>query len=84
MIKPSELAIADVLKHPKRGLVSFQPSADDRSDVILVYVRDVQFDRWLISLDECEWPTEEEYNKYWKEVEAKGTSPVPIGVPERP
>ena len=84
MIKPSELAIADVLKHPKRGLVSHQPAPDDRSDAILVYVRDVQFDRWLISLDECEWPTEEEYHRYWKEVEANVPSPAPTGVPERP
>ena len=32
MVNYKEIAIADVLKHPKYGLVSFQPKFDDKID----------------------------------------------------
>lgn len=67
MIKPTELAIADVMKHSIHGLVSFQPACDDRADAIDVPVRDAKGRLFQVSLNECSWPEKSERDNYWRE-----------------
>ena len=67
MIQPTELAIADVIRHPMRGLVSFQPACDDRSDAIDVPVRDVKGHLFQVSLNECSWSSKGERDNYWRD-----------------
>jgi hypothetical protein len=71
MIKPTELAICDVLKHSEHGLVCFQPTCSDRSDEIIVTVRNLDFRLLIVSLNDCGWPTRKEYDEYWKIVNEK-------------
>ena len=66
MVDYKQLAIADVLKHPKLGLVSHQPTfTDEIRDEIRV--RDIDREVHTTLASECEFPTEEEYELYWKE-----------------
>ena len=71
MVDIDRIAIADLLKHPKLGIVSHQPilkgeykTSDD------ITVRDVNFKQYTVLASECEWPTEddEEANNYWKNI----------------
>ena len=67
MIKPSELAIADVMRHSSLGLISFQPCASDRGNVTVVRVRNIRGKLFQANLDKCNWPTTDEYESYWRD-----------------
>ena len=70
MIKPTELAIADVMKHSSLGLISFQPTLTDMAVATRVHVRDVKGKLFQVDLDECNWPNKSEYDRYWREFPA--------------
>jgi hypothetical protein len=67
MIRPQELAIADVMSHSLHGLVSFQPACDDRADATYVPVRNIKGKLLWVHLDDCNWPKEGENRRYWAE-----------------
>ena len=62
------LAIADVLKHPRLGLVSHQPDIHEQISNI-ISVRDMNFilHHGILASD-CEDVTREEVDLYWSEV----------------
>jgi len=68
MVDFNDIAIADCLKHPIHGIISHQPAIDtpieDR-----IWVRDIQFRLLQVLASECEYPTMEERETYWKTVE---------------
>jgi len=70
MLKPTELAIADVMKHPSLGLISFQPTLTDMADT-MVRVRDVKGRLFQVDLDECNCPNKSECDRYWREFPAE-------------
>jgi len=66
MVDFRRVAIADVLKHPKAGLVSNQSGfGDPVQDEIIVRDKDWKLMRVLAS--ECVRPTEEERSLYWRQ-----------------
>ena len=65
MINTNNLAIADVIYHPRYGVVSFQPGAlDPIEDEIKV--RTMDFALVTVKASECEKATLEQKTKYWK------------------
>ena len=65
MVDTNKIAIADVLKHPKLGLVSHQPDIHEPiSDTIRV--RDFSGGLHSVLASECEWPSEQD-GDYWKD-----------------
>ena len=70
MIDFNDLAIADVLIHPEHGLISHQPGIwEDLQDKITV--RDISGKLFTVLASECEWASEDETKKYWKEINGK-------------
>ena len=67
MIKPTELAICDVMKHSSLGLISFQPVITDKFNSTSVRVRNVKGRLFQVDLSDCNWPKDDEYNQYWRE-----------------
>ena len=68
MVDFNNIAIADVLKHPKLGLVSHQPAWNEPISN-LITVRDLNFVlHQNIQASECELPTGDEIADYWKKV----------------
>lgn len=64
MIKPTELAICDVMRHPVHGLVSFQPCGSDRNDNTVVRVRNMKRKLFHVNLNKCNFVTLKEYKSY--------------------
>jgi len=76
------IAIADVLRHPKYGLVSYQPDLRDRKSRTSSYVPAVKVNHqtklkiirvaskshkiFWVILDDCERANKEERDYYWK------------------
>lgn len=72
MVDTYKLAIADVLKHPKLGLISFQPNLREPvSDTIRVRTPDrvVHY----VSAAECDPPSETDISDYWKRFDENET-----------
>ena len=68
MVDFMKLAIADVLRHPTLGIISYQPAMDQPfADFISVRDSDFIFHHNILA-SECEWGTEEEAREYWREV----------------
>ena len=68
MINTYDLAIADVIRHDKLGLVSHQPNLKEHiSDT--VRVRDIYGWYSLVHVSNCDWPTDTEILWFWKEVQ---------------
>jgi len=70
-MKADEIAIADVLKHPRFGIVSFQPDLhnDTSFEDGMIRVRGYEEEPFFINVEECVEPTYEEYVHYWANIE---------------
>lgn len=66
----NRLALADILNHPRLGVVSFQ---GDVGDIMgdRIYVRDDNFILHEALASECDLPSDEEHSAYWKRVNKK-------------
>ena len=62
-----EIAIADVLKHPRLGLVSHQPILRDIMEDS-IRVKDLRGNIQYVLASECDWPLMSEIKAYWREV----------------
>ncbi len=65
MVDTTKIAIADVLKHPDHGLISFQPAITDLVED-KIFVRDINGSLFQVLASECEETTCEETRKFWK------------------
>lgn len=65
MVDYNKIAIADVLKHPRLGIISHQPDFNDKIQD-RIRVRDIQGKLNYVLASDCEFPTQEEYDLYWK------------------
>jgi len=63
-----KVAIADVLLHKKYGLVSNQPRPGATLQDF-IRTRDIfGNERWICASD-CIWPTGEQFDQYWRELD---------------
>ena len=66
MVDTNQIAIADILTHPKYGLVSHQP--DPRESIQdEIRVMDIWGNYHRVLASECEWPAEniDMFKDYW-------------------
>ncbi len=60
--------IADVLRHPRAGLVSYQPEPSDLcydADDDKIRVRDIYRRNFFVSASECEIASATDHNLFW-------------------
>ena len=62
------LAIADLIKHKSLGVVSFQPELGEFFEDSKIPVRDLNFKKHYVDLDDCCWPQGDEGENYWSTV----------------
>jgi hypothetical protein len=69
-MKADEIAIADVLKHPKFGLVSFQPDVqhDTSYEDGMIRVRGLEGEAFFVDVEDCIEPSGEEFHYFWDDI----------------
>ena len=70
MVDYTGLAIADCLKHPRLGIISFQGDIFEKIEDLII-VRDSEFRLTQTLASECELASEKERRLYWKKINKK-------------